>query len=182
MKTIAAIATLFVGIATQCLAAGDPVSSVTKTDREETTTFQRDGKTILKITLYRPTEPELRILYQAVMVNDEVVLVVEELCGTRTLVVREKASVSVSIEQDSSTGELKRVLLTDGSNMVVEVFGVKDGRLTPVSGKKLDITRNYTKDLNEIFARLKAKKTTLEEFLKELGEFRKKYKPERSDK
>ena len=103
MKAIMAAAVLLAATAAQCFGAGDPVSSVKKGDREETTTVKRDGKTILRITLYRPSEPEnRRMLRQEVLGNDKVVMAISEFQGKRSFNIFEKAGVTVTIGQDSS--------------------------------------------------------------------------------
>jgi hypothetical protein len=183
MKTILTIAATLFGIVGPCFGAGDPVSSVTKTDREEITTFTRDGKMILKTTLYGPAEPkERQVLRQVVLFHDEPVLEAIELRDKRSLKVHAKAAISVMIEQDSSRAGLETVILTDDSNVVVEIFRLENGRLTPISGKRLDFNRDLAKDLSNLFSPENVQQTTPEKFVKQAEDLTKKYGAKEPDK
>ena len=144
MKTITLTTILILGIVSRCLGASDAVSSITKGENEETTTFRRDGKVILKIILYHSTEPKRKTLRQTVFVNDNVVMELVEFQGKRLFHVRPDSNVSVCIQQDSSTGVVGAVILTDDSEGVMDIFDVKDSRLTPVSGKVLELIKKHT--------------------------------------
>jgi hypothetical protein len=181
MKTIGTATILLFSIAGHCYGAGDAVPSLTKDDDRETTTFRRDGKTILKSTLYHSTEPERRMLRQQVILNDEVVMELSDVRGKRVFLARPRPHISVGIQQDSKTGVLEGVHLMDDSNRVIEVFEAKDSRLTPVSGKQLELTRAVTIDVSGLLAPESVKKTTPGEFRGRVKELVKKYKTNESD-
>ena len=179
MRTITITIVLVLGIASHCFAVGDPVSSVVKDEKSETTTFRRDGKTILKVILYHSTNPERRLLRQAVILNDEVVLELVTFRGKREFSIHPRPHVSVRIEQDSTTGVLENIGLWDDSNVPIELFKVKDSHLIPISGKKLERNRAIVKDVGDVLQSVK--KTTPEEFMDHVGELVKKYKGKESD-
>ena len=181
MKMIAITSVLILGLAAPCFGVGDPVPSVTRDEKSETTTFQRDGKTILKIIDYHSPDPQRRMLRQAVILNDEVVLELVSFRGKRSFVIHPKPHVSVGIQQDSTTGVLESLGLMDDSNVPIEVFDVKDSRLAPVSGKKLELNRAVIKDVGGLLQGVVKKKTTPEEFMDHVGELVKKYKGKESD-
>ena len=160
--------------------ASDPVSSLTKDENSETTTFRRDGKTILKSILYHSTEPEKRLLLQRVIFHDEVVVDLTDFRGKRAFSIHPNPHVSVGIQQDLSTGALKSVGLMDDSNGIIEAFEVKDSHLTPVSGKQLELDRAVTKDVGELLAPDNVKKSTPEEFGHHVKEVYKKCHTEKS--
>ncbi len=83
MHTTTITAILILVTATCCLGRAIPLSSVTKDENRETTTFRRDGKTILKATLYRSNGPERRMLRQAVVFNDKEVAFMTDFQGKR---------------------------------------------------------------------------------------------------
>ncbi len=180
MRTIGAVAVLFIGIAVHCYGAGDPVSSLTSDEKSETTTFRRDGKTILKSILYHSTEPKNRVLVQRVIFHDQVVVDLSDFQGKRAFVIHPTSHVSVSIQQDASTGALESVGLMDDSNVIIECFEVRDSRLTPVSGKQLELDRAATKDVGGLLAPDNVKKTTPEDFGGRVKGLVKKYKTEKS--
>jgi hypothetical protein len=180
MKTIEAVLILFFGMAVHCYAAGDAVSSLTKDENGETTTFRRDGKTILKCTLSHSTEPERRTLRQTVIFHDEMVLELVDFHGKRLFTTHPKPHVSVGITQDSSTGALENVGLMDDSHGILEDFEVKGSRLIPIPGKDLDFCRAITKDISGLLAPKSVKKTTPEEFRRHVKELVKKYNTEES--
>jgi len=179
MKAIGTVTMLFFGIAVDCYGAGDPVLSLTKDENRETTTFRRDGKTILKISIYHSTDPEKRILLQQVILHDEVVLDISDFQGKRAFLTHPKPHVSVGVQQDLSTGVLESVGLMDDSNGMIEVFEVKDSRLTPISGKQLELHRAFTKDLSGLLSPDNVKKTTPEDFGSRVKEFVNKHNPEK---
>ena len=181
MKTIEAAIILFFGMAVHCYGAGDAVSSFTKDENRETTTFRRDGKVILKIILYHSTEPKKRLLLQEVLFNDKVVMDLVEFQGERAFSNRPDSKVSVGIQQDVATGALEGVGLIDDSNGVVETFEAKDSRLVPISGEKLTLSRAMTKDVSELLAPENVKKTSPEAFAKRAVELVTKYKTKESD-
>jgi hypothetical protein len=180
MKTIAITTVLILWTAARCLGAGDPVSSVTKEENRETTTFQRDGKTILRVTFHHSCEPKRRCLRQTVIIDGQVVMEVIDLQGKREFLIRPNSHISVSVEQ-TSTGALQGVALLDDANIPIEFFEAKDSRLTPISGKQLEHSRAVTKDVSAILENIVKKKTTPEEFRDRVNELQKKYNSGESD-
>ncbi len=179
MKTIAIAMVLILGIAACCFGASDAVSSVTKKGNEETTTtFQRDGKTILRVIQYHSTEQDRRLLLQQVIFKDEVVMFLSDFQGKRAFWIRPNSNVSVGISQYLSTGALESVGLMDDSNGIIEAFDVKGSRLIPFSGERLELARRVTKDVGGLLAPESVKKSTPEEFGKRAVDLAEKYKKE----
>ena len=181
MKTIAITIVWILAFAEHCFAVGDPVSSIAKGENRETTTFQRDGKTILKVTLYRPTEPEQRrVLIQQVIFNDEEVMAITDFEGTRAFSVGPNAHISV-LTETTSTGRLEKVELMDDAHRLVELSDVKNSKLIPISGKRLERARALLKDMSELFAPESVKKTTPQGFVERALDLVKKHSTEESD-
>lgn len=181
MKAIGTAIVLLFGITSCCLGVGDPVSSTTKEENRETTTFQRDGKTILRIIRFQPPEPERRMLRQIVVFNDKDVLEICDFNGKRLFRFLSVPNVSVGVQQNSSTGFLESVGLMDDSINILEEFEVKDSRLTPISGKRLEHTRAFTKDMTGLFKGVVDKKTTPEAFMKSVNDMVKKHNAKEPD-
>ncbi len=184
MKPLCPAIVLLLGIAAQCFGVGDAVSTVTKGDNKEMTTYQRDGKTILEILLSHTTDPKKkRMLLQRVIFNDKEVLAITDFDGKRAFNIAPKSTVEVGIQQDSSTGVLEGVGLMDDSHGIIELFAVKDSRLTPVSGEELERANAITKDVGKIFQDVKDKKITSgNEMADRAMELKKKYDAKKSDK
>jgi hypothetical protein len=180
MRTITITAVLILGMAAPCFGVGDPVSSTTKSESQETTTYRRDGKTILKSILYHSVEPERRMLRQVVFSNDKVVAEITDFRGKRCFTVNASSPVSAGL-QSSSTGAWEDIVLTDNAATIVDVFEVKGSQLIPISGKRLDLTRSVTTDVKKILSPENVKKTNPQEFRDQIMEFVKKHETEESD-
>lgn len=178
MKTTSMIAILFFGFVAQAFAAGDPVSSVVKRDQKETTTYQRDGKNILIVTVYNSSNPDRRLVRQSVMLDGKAIVELSEFKGKRVFMIRPSARVSVGMQQDSATGSLENIVIED-SNGIADIFKVKDAQLFPVSGEALERNRSFKKDMTDLMG--SAKHSTPEQFEKRAAKVVEKHQADKSD-
>jgi hypothetical protein len=178
MRMIAAVVMVVLGIVSQVLGAGDPASTVVKTDKEEKTTFQRDGKTILIVTVYKSSNPARRLLRQQVIFDGNVIAELTEYLDKRGFRMNPKSPVAVGLQQTISTGAIDGVIV-ENSEGIIEIFEVKDSRLVPVSGKKLESYQDMKKDMTGLLQ--SAKDSTPEEFRKRVKEVVKKRQPKEKE-
>lgn len=161
IKIISAlVGTMLLGVSSYGIGDATKVIARREDNGSIETTYARDGVVILKIM----ESPRRDILHQSIMLGKVKVATIFRYRDEQVHSVESNVPVSVSFTY-SAEGRLSQVELAKEGFYGLEIFSVEDGRLTPITGKKLMQHREFSADLDSLFDRDKMKGMTNEEFV-----------------